>query len=103
MLDLFDHWSFSDDVGYYKPAPEIFEHALAGLGGPAPAQVAHVGDLRRTDVGGAQAMGMIAVRYRGVFDDSDPTTDPRDKAPPPPEGDLVIDDHAELIDALGLT
>ncbi len=28
VLDLFDHWSFSDDVGWYKPAPEIFRHAL---------------------------------------------------------------------------
>ncbi|HEX7168735.1 MAG TPA: HAD family hydrolase [Acidimicrobiales bacterium] len=70
VLDLFDHWSFSDDVGAYKPSPAIFEHALAGLGGVAPAQVAHVGDLRRTDVAGAKAMGMVTVRYTGVFDDA---------------------------------
>ncbi|HYD09060.1 MAG TPA: HAD family hydrolase, partial [Acidimicrobiales bacterium] len=49
VLDLFDHWSFSDEVGHYKPSPVIFEHALAGLGGVAPAAAAHVGDIRRTD------------------------------------------------------
>ncbi len=68
VLELFHHWSFSDDVGWYKPAPQIFEHALSGLGVTA-AHAAHVGDLRRTDVGGAQAMGMTAVRYRGAYDD----------------------------------
>src|SRR3954454_18464878 len=30
VLQLFDHVSFSDDVGHYKPSPVIFEHALAG-------------------------------------------------------------------------
>ena len=46
-------FAFSDEVGRYKPAPEIFEHALA-LGGVAPERAAHVGDRRRTDVGGAR-------------------------------------------------
>ncbi len=99
VLDLFDHWSFSDDVGWYKPSPQIFEHALAGLGVEA-AHTAHVGDLRRTDVGGAQAMGMTAVRYRGAFDD--PATAEGDDGASRPEGDLVIDDHRQLLDELDL-
>ena len=94
VLDLFDHWSFSDEVGCYKPARQIFEHALAGLGGVTPARAAHVGDLRRTDIAGAQAMGMTAVRYRGINDDP--------VAPDLPEGDHVIGDHIELFAALGL-
>ncbi|HEX2849016.1 MAG TPA: HAD family hydrolase, partial [Acidimicrobiales bacterium] len=53
VLGLFDHWSFSDEVGVYKPSPRIFEHALDGLGGIAPERAAHIGDLRRTDVAGA--------------------------------------------------
>jgi len=101
VLDLFDHWSFSDEVGWYKPAPEIFEHALAGLGVVDPARAAHVGDLRRTDVGGAQAMGMLAVRYRGAYDDAD-DADPLDGTSRP-EADVVIDDHDQLVDALDLT
>ena len=86
VLDLFDHWSFSDDVGAYKPDARIFEHALAGLGGIEPSRAAHVGDIRRTDIAGARAMGMTAVRYRGISDDTDSG----------PEGHVVLDDHADL-------
>jgi putative hydrolase of the HAD superfamily len=93
ILPLFDHWSFSDEVGAYKPSKVIFEHALEGLGGPVPERVAHVGDIRRTDIAGAQAMGMIAVRYKGVSDDT---------SQPEPEGDYVIASHAELLDVLGV-
>jgi putative hydrolase of the HAD superfamily len=63
VLQLFDHWSFSDEVGCFKPFPAVFEHALAGLGVDDPSHAAHVGDGRRTDVAGARAMGMTAVRY----------------------------------------
>jgi FMN phosphatase YigB (HAD superfamily) len=100
VLDLFDHWSFSDEVGWFKPAPQIFEDALAGLGGIDPTRAAHVGDLRRTDVAGAKAMGMVAVRYRGVNDNAD--LPPVDDGHPRPEGDIVLDDHADLLAALGL-
>jgi len=94
VLPLFDHWSFSDEVGSYKPAPAIFEHALEGLGGPMPERVAHVGDLRRTDVAGALAMGMVAVRYTGISDDDSQAE---------PEAHHVISDHAELPAALGVS
>ncbi|MDQ3573390.1 MAG: HAD family hydrolase [Actinomycetota bacterium] len=93
VLPLFDHWSFSDEVGAYKPAPAIFEHALEGLGGPTPERVAHVGDLRRTDVAGALAMGMVAVRYTGISDDD---------SQPEPEARHVIVRHSELPGVLGI-
>jgi FMN phosphatase YigB (HAD superfamily) len=93
LLDLFDHWSFSDEVGHYKPSPVIFEHALAGLGDVAPQRVAHVGDIRRTDVAGALSMGMVAVRYRGVSDDDNADH---------PEGHHVVDHHAEVPEVLGV-
>jgi len=99
VLELFDHWSFSDEVGWYKPAPQIFEHALAGLGVDA-ARAAHVGDLRRTDVAGAKAMGMLSVRYRGVNDNSE--LPPVDDGHARPEADIVLDDHADLLAVLGL-
>lgn len=95
VLVHFDHWSFSDEVGVYKPHREIFEHALAGLGGVAPRRAVHVGDLRRTDVAGAAAFGMTAVRYRGANDDA-PGDDDH------PEARHVLDDHAELLALLGL-
>jgi putative hydrolase of the HAD superfamily len=94
VLDRFDHWSFSDEVGIYKPHPQIFEHALAGLG-VEPHRAAHVGDLRRTDVAGARAAGMTAMRYRGVHDDPPP-----DAGAEAVEGDHVLDDHLELLGLL---
>ena len=94
LLPLFDHWSFSDEVGAYKPAPAIFQHALDGLGDPVPERVAHVGDLRRTDVAGALAMGMVTVRYTGISDDD---------SQPEPEAHHVIAHHGELPAVLGVT
>ena len=90
VLELFDHFSFSDEVGWYKPAPTIFRHALDGLGGVDPSRAAHVGDLRRTDVAGARAMGMTSVRYRGIYDD---TSDA-------PDADVVCDTHDEVAEVL---
>lgn len=92
LLGHFDHWSFSDEVGCYKPSREIFDHALAGLGAN-PDETAHVGDLRRTDIAGALAMGMTAVRYTGVYDDD---------SQPEPEGHHVLADHRDLPRALGV-
>ena len=92
VLALFDHWSFSDEVGHYTPDPRIFAHALAGLGA-RPETTVHIGDLRRTDIAGARAMGMTAVRYTGIFDDD---------SMPEPEGDHVLGDHAGLPALLGL-
>jgi putative hydrolase of the HAD superfamily len=91
LLGCFAGSSFSDEVGWYKPAPEIFEHALGYLGARAH-EAAHVGDLRRTDVAGARAVGMTSVRYRGANDDVEDG----------PEADHVIDHHAELRTALAL-
>jgi putative hydrolase of the HAD superfamily len=98
LLEYFDHWSFSDEVGTFKPDPAIFDHALAGLGGIAPGDAAHVGDLRRTDIAGALRHGVFAVRYTGIFDDPGSADDGTDAV----EGDAVIADHADLLAALGL-
>jgi putative hydrolase of the HAD superfamily len=90
LLRLFGGWAFSDEVGAYKPAPAIFRHALDALG-VAPAATLHVGDLRRTDVAGARALGMATVRYRGIADDTSDAAD----------ADHVIDRHEQLIPLLG--
>jgi putative hydrolase of the HAD superfamily len=93
LLGYFDGMSFSDEVGHYKPDCGIFEHALAGLGGIQPERAAHVGDRRRTDVAGAVAMGMTAVRYNGVYEDN---------ATGVQEAEIVIGDLAELPRRLGV-
>jgi FMN phosphatase YigB (HAD superfamily) len=94
VLGAFDHWSFSDEVGCFKPWPGVFEHALSGLGIDDPSLAAHVGDSRRTDVAGARAAGMTSVRY-SYFVDSPPETGP--------EAHHVLDDHTELATTLGLS
>jgi FMN phosphatase YigB (HAD superfamily) len=89
LLRRFDGWSFSDETGYYKPAPQAFERALGLLGVP-PQQAMHVGDLRRTDVAGASALGMKTARYRGMHDDAEPGV----------EADFVLDSHLELVEVV---
>jgi FMN phosphatase YigB (HAD superfamily) len=83
--------AFSDEVGVTKPRPEMFLRALDALG-VQPSEAAHIGDLRFTDMAGAKALGMRAVRMRGFNDDQGEG----------PEGDAVIDDYADLERALGL-
>lgn len=93
LLGHFDGWTFSDEVGHYKPAPGAFEHALASVGGVDPGDAAHVGDRRRTDVGGALAAGMTAVRYNGVYEDPDTEA---------PEAPIVVDRLDALPERLGV-
>jgi putative hydrolase of the HAD superfamily len=87
-LGMLEHLSlqvFSDEVGVPKPDPRTFRAALEPFGVSA-ARALHVGDLRRTDVGGAHAVGMASVRIRASHDDRSEL----------PEADYVVDSHAEL-------
>lgn len=93
LLGYFDAWSFSDETGWFKPAPEAFLPALEGLGVTEPSRAAHVGDNRRTDAAGALGLGMTAVRYTGIADRADARF---------PEATHVIADLAELPAALGI-
>jgi putative hydrolase of the HAD superfamily len=92
VLGYFDAFAFSDEVGVYKPDGDIFQVALDQMG-VTPDAAAHVGDLRRTDVKGAYALGMISVRYAGLNDDMD-----HDQ----PEAQHVIRHHDELPEVLGI-
>lgn len=92
LLDAFTVLVFSDETRVPKPGARAFRAALAALG-TAPAEVVHVGDLRRKDVAGARAVGMRTVRYRGAVDDVDLEH---------PEADVVVDDHRDLLALLGV-
>jgi len=83
--------AFSDEVGVPKPDPRPFLAALEPLG-VAPEQVLHVGDLRRTDIAGARALGMRTVRIRARHDDTSELAD----------ADRVAASYAELAELLGL-
>jgi HAD superfamily hydrolase (TIGR01549 family) len=88
LLDCFSILTFSDETGFPKPDPRMFEVTLAGLGA-RPAEAAHVGDTPRTDIAGAKAVGMTAIRCAGAADH-----------PEPPEADFVITDHREILGIL---
>ena len=91
LLERFSGWGFSDEVGHYKPSPRIFEAALEMLDAE-PAEALHVGDLRRTDITGAAALGMRTVRYRGMNKEGD--------AEGGAEAEFVLDSHLELPDLI---
>lgn len=83
--------AWSDEVGVRKPHPEIFLASLRALGA-SPRQAAHVGNSTAKDVAGARRVGMTAIRYAGVRDDT------RDGPP----ASAVIHHLAMLPDVLGL-
>ena len=60
ILRFFSSTVFSDEVGFCKPDPRVFEMALRELK-VRPGEAVHVGDLLRTDVAGAKNVGMKAV------------------------------------------
>lgn len=68
LLSFFSSLVFSDEVGSSKPAILPFQTALSDLH-VLPQQAVHVGDLRRTDVAGANNSGMWSIRFTGFQDD----------------------------------
>jgi putative hydrolase of the HAD superfamily len=82
---------FSDEVGVPKPGGEIFAKVLAELG-VRPPEAIHVGDLKRTDIAGAHDMGMHAARFKGVHDDKSDSS----------EAEIVMTDHRQLLEVIGL-
>lgn len=62
IADVFDHLTFSFEVGVMKPQPAIFQAALQGLK-VQPAEAVFVDDSL-PNVVGAQAVGMTAIHFR---------------------------------------
>jgi HAD superfamily hydrolase (TIGR01549 family) len=90
LLPHFSALTFSDETGFPKPDPRMFHRTLAPLGVP-PAEAAHVGDTPRTDIAGARAAGMRAIRFAAAHDTADP-----------PAADSIIYDHRDLLPLAGL-
>lgn len=76
LLGYFEVVISSDQVGYRKPHPAIFERTLEALA-LAPGDCAHVGDRLVADVEGARRAGMTAIWMRRLA--------PRERAPERPE------------------
>ncbi len=60
LLDLVDSVWISDEIGFRKPDPRLFEGALDEVG-VDPAETAYVGDSPANDVAGANAAGLTSV------------------------------------------
>ncbi|KAA3659367.1 MAG: HAD family hydrolase, partial [Calditrichaeota bacterium] len=59
VRDCFDSLVFSDQIGQCKPAKALFEKAMADLKS-SPETMLHVGDLKFTDIRGANQVGCYA-------------------------------------------
>jgi putative hydrolase of the HAD superfamily len=94
LLPYFTHLTFSDELGRSKPHAEAFEATLAALNA-TPAEGVHVGDLLRTDIAGAQSVGMRGVQYVGVMRD-EWSMSLAHPSPEPVTPDAVIHAHTEL-------
>ncbi|HOZ49265.1 MAG TPA: HAD family hydrolase [Candidatus Hydrogenedentes bacterium] len=67
MLECFDHFIFSDEIGRSKPSPEMFE-AAAAAAGCAIAEIVHIGDRPHNDIDGPHAVGARGVLLTVVKD-----------------------------------
>ena len=65
----FSAFSYSDETGVAKPHPKSFTTILEQLN-IKPNEAIHIGDIDRTDIAGAKAIGMGAIRYDGSIDDN---------------------------------
>jgi HAD superfamily hydrolase (TIGR01549 family) len=86
LAPYFDVMSVSCEVGYMKPHPKLYHHALEALD-VEPSDAVMVGDSLKADVAGSQALGMTAVwrRHDGIREDIDGV-----------QPDFVIDELREL-------
>ncbi len=86
LTPYFSHLTFSDVLGHSKPHPNAFLRTLEALE-VRPEEAFHVGDLRRTDIAGAQGVGMRGVQFIGVTQDQSSYATP----------DATITKHTELM------
>jgi len=92
VAELFETVVVSDEVGWRKPKPLIFELALRRMG-TAPDDALFVGDRADIDVAGAQGVGMAA-----AWINRDASALPAGLQPP----EFEIRDLGELEDILGI-
>jgi HAD superfamily hydrolase (TIGR01549 family) len=103
LLDCFEVLSISCEVGYLKPHPRIFEHALEALA-VEPEETVMIGDSLRADVAGSKALAMTAVLKRNQMSDEEKELEkdlgePEESEPPAEyaEPDFIINEVPELI------
>lgn len=66
ILQYFHTTLFSDETGFYKPSPIMFETALKYLN-CEPQNAIHVGDILETDIKGAKESNMLTIWINDSF------------------------------------
>lgn len=95
IIDYFTSFSFSNETGVSKPHEKAFQTILQELK-TEPAQALHIGDIERTDVVGANNIGMISVMFTGVDSEFDR------KNPEISSADITINHWLELSESLDI-
>lgn len=95
IIDYFSSFSFSNETGVSKPHEKAFQTILHELK-TEPAQALHIGDIERTDVVGANNIGMISVMFTGVDSEFDR------KNPEISSADITINHWLELSESLDI-
>jgi putative hydrolase of the HAD superfamily len=85
LLEFFSGFVFSDEMGWSKPAPQVF-NAAAKLAGCEVADIVHIGDRPHNDIGGPHSVGARGVLLTVAKDR------PLDNHVP----DAVCDDYSKL-------
>jgi len=67
LLDIFEVFIFSDEMGFSKPDPRVFTTAAEKLGVPIENMI-HIGDRDHNDVKGPQQLGARAVLFTATRD-----------------------------------
>jgi len=67
LLEYFDLFVFSDEVGNSKPEPHVFQTAWEGLG-VNPEEVVHIGDREHNDILGPINVGMQCILCTAAID-----------------------------------
>ncbi len=86
VLSFFDAFAFSDELGVSKPHSKAYETVLNATGA-RPERSWHVGDMLKTDIKGARAVGMKCILYTG-FSDQDTSRDNNNHNNGSPEADF---------------
>ena len=90
LLEYFDVFIFSDEIGHSKPEPSVFLAACKGLG-VEPDELVHIGDREHNDILGPKKLGVHAILCTTAIDRGSNNT----------KADAVFSNYRELYKIIG--
>ncbi|RME99559.1 MAG: HAD family hydrolase [Chloroflexi bacterium] len=91
LADYVDVTLVSEEAGYHKPDPRVFDEMLKRMGQPRPEETLYIGDNLTTDISGALAAGITPI-FMNPKNDANP-----------PDGVLKITQLSQLLEILRLS